>query len=422
MKVKRDYNFLHQAICLSACLILPFFSGSQDRKDHLQKDKLQIEAEISYTNKLLQETQKSKQNSLAKINILNKQIERRESLINVITGEVNTIQSEMQIQQQQIYDLSVDLEKMKKEYARMIYYAYKNLNAHNRLLFIFSASDFNQAFHRLMYYQQYSVYRRTQAELIRNARMRIAQKQHELELVRGEKLTLAQKKELEKARLTSERQEKDKAVKDLSKKEKQLLATLKEKQQAASRLRKEIEDLIASEVRRAAERARKAEKTDPGAKMETRKTDMLMTHQEMQLSNSFASNKGRLPWPSERGVITGSFGEHAHPVLKYVKVKNNGVDIATEQGSSVRSVFDGKVSRVMSFSNLHNVVIIRHGEYLTVYSNLAEVNVKDGQTVTARQVIGKVYTNSEDSKTEVHFEIWLGKTIQNPQEWLATTN
>ncbi len=422
MKVNRYHRIFISAIFLTAFFFDPLFSGSQNRKDHLQKDKLQLETEISYTSKLLKQTQQTKQTSLNKLNILNKQIERRESLINIITGEVTNIQSEMDIQQQQIGKMSDELTKMKDEYAKMIYYAYKNLNSHNRLLFVFSASDFNQAFRRLMYYQQYSVYRRTQAELIRNARMHITQKQRELELIKGEKLTLAQKKELEKLRLTKEREDKDKAVKELSKKEKQLLATLKEKQQAMAKLQKEIENMIASEVKKAAERARKVEKSNTGTKMETRKTNIMLTHGEVQLSNSFASNKGRLPWPSERGVITGSFGEHAHPVLKYVKVKNNGVDIATEKGSAVRAVFAGKVSRVMSFQNLHNVVIIRHGEYLTVYSNLAEVSVKDGQDVTTKQVIGRVYTNPDDAKTELHFEIWLGKTIQNPQEWLATAN
>jgi murein DD-endopeptidase MepM/ murein hydrolase activator NlpD len=156
--------------------------------------------------------------------------------------------------------------------------------------------------------------------------------------------------------------------------------------------------------------------------MKTVSTEILLTNDEQVLSSSFASNKGKLPWPSEHGVITGRFGEHPHPVLKYVKVKNNGIDISTEKGALVRTVFNGKVSRVMSFPNLNKVVIIRHGEYLTVYSNLEEVNVKDGQTVTTKQLIGKIHTNPEDSKTDLHFEIWLGKSTQDPQEWLSGAN
>ena len=146
---------------------------------------------------------------------------------------------------------------------------------------------------------------------------------------------------------------------------------------------------------------------------------MDFTPKEKELSSSFSANRGRLPWPCDRGFISGSFGEHAHPVLEHVKVKNNGIDIMTEQGSAVKTVFGGKVSRVMSLPGLNNIVIIRHGEYLTVYSNLGEVSVRDGQEVTVKQSIGKVHAGSGDQKSELHFELWRGKVIQNPEEWLA---
>jgi murein DD-endopeptidase MepM/ murein hydrolase activator NlpD len=146
---------------------------------------------------------------------------------------------------------------------------------------------------------------------------------------------------------------------------------------------------------------------------------MELTPRERELSSSFSSNRGRLPWPCERGFISSSFGEHKHPVLEYVKVKNNGIDIMTERGSLVKAVFNGRVSRVMSFNNLNKVVIIRHGDYLTVYSNLAEVSVRDGQEISAKQVIGRVFTSPDEQKGELHFEIWRGKVIQNPEDWLA---
>jgi septal ring factor EnvC (AmiA/AmiB activator) len=140
---------------------------------------------------------------------------------------------------------------------------------------------------------------------------------------------------------------------------------------------------------------------------------------EEQLSSSFAANRGKLPWPCERGFISERFGEHAHPVLKLIKVKNNGVDIMTEQGAQIRSVFGGRVSKVMSFQQLNKVVIIRHGEYLTVYSNLGEVTVREGDEVKAKQVIGKIQSGADDQRPELHFELWKGKTIQNPSLWLA---
>ena len=403
-------------------VLFPFLSFSQESKEKLQKTKKQLEEDIRYTTRLLEETHKTKQNSLNKVILLNRQIEKRQSLITAISGELNQIQLQIEFQRRHISTLTVELKKMKNEYARMIYYAYKNLNAYNRLLFIFSAEDFNQAYRRLLYYQQYSAYRRTQAELVRDAQITIDRRQKELEETRQQKLTLARSEESEKGYLTQEKEEKDKTVKQLSLKEKELESALREKQKTAEKLEQEIEKLIAAEIKAAAERAKRTNNRDAKTKMKTVSTEILLTNDEQVLSSSFASNKGKLPWPSEHGVITGRFGEHPHPVLKYVKVKNNGIDISTEKGASVRTVFSGKVSRVMSFPNLNKVVIIRHGEYLTVYSNLDEVNVKDGQTVTTKQLIGRIHTNPEDSKTDLHFEIWLGKTTQDPQDWLFGAN
>jgi murein hydrolase activator len=409
-------------IALILIFAAPLFPFAQVSKEKLQKTKKQLEDEIKYTNSLLEQTQKTKQTSLNQLNILNKQIEKRESLIETMNREIGEMEIGIAVQGIQIQKLNSELTKMKEEYAEMIYYAYKNLNAYNRLMFIFASKDFNQAFHRIKYYQQYSAYRRKQADIIESMQVEVTRQRRTLEESKGEKLTLVESKEKEKNRLTKEKQDKDKSVKELTQKEKQLMATLKQKQQAAEKLQREIEKLIAEEIAAAAKRAKTSVKNEAKPKMETTKTDIMLTPKEMELSSSFAANKGKLPWPSEKGIITGIFGEHPHPVLKYVKVRNNGIDISTVAGAGARAVFKGKVSRVMSFPNLNKVVIIRHGEYLTVYSNLETVIVKDGDEVATKQMIGTVHTNPEDSRTEVHFEIWLGKTIQNPQEWLAGTN
>jgi septal ring factor EnvC (AmiA/AmiB activator) len=412
-------------VCLLTGLLLlsfPGFSQSQNSRENLQKTKKQLEQEILYINTLLEQTQKSKQSSLSKLSLLTRQIEKRESLLRTITAEIDQIDEEIVKEAIQVRKLSEDIRKMKEEYARMIYFAYKNLNIYNRIMFIFAAKDFNQAFSRLRYYQQYSSYRRTQTELIRKSQTELTVKLKSLEETKTRKTTLALSKEKEKTRLMTEKEDKDKSVKELSKKEKQLVAKLKEKQQSALKLQIEIEKLIAREIRASAARATKTAKEENKPKPEISENEIMLTPVEKELSTSFASNKGKLPWPSAKGVITGTFGEHPHPVLKYVKVKNNGIDIATEEGADIRAVFSGKVSRVMSFPNLNNIVIIRHGEYLTVYSNLDKVTVKDGQTITTKQSIGKVTSSPDDAKTEYHFEIWKGKTIQDPQAWLAGTN
>ncbi|MCX6249528.1 MAG: peptidoglycan DD-metalloendopeptidase family protein [Bacteroidetes bacterium] len=406
-------------LLFSGLLILLFQSVTiaQTSKDKLQKTKKQLEEEIRFTNSLLDKTQKSKQNSLNRLLILNKQIEKRESLIETMNREVGQMDTEIDGQNRQIQKLTTELSKLKEEYARMIYFAYKNMNAYNRLMFIFSSRDFNQAFHRLKYYQQYSAYRRKQAELIQAMQAELSRQKKSLELNKGDKLLLVTRQGDEKNRLTKEKVEKDRSVKELSQKEKNLLATLKEKQQTADKLQREIEKVIADEIKTSVAKAKTTGISTTGTKNE-----MMLTPMEKELSSSFTANKGKLPWPLEKGVITGVFGEHPHPVLKYVKVKNNGIDISTEKGAGARCVFKGKVSRVISFPNMNKVVIIRHGEFLTVYSNLESVIVKDGQDVSTKQVIGLVHTNGEDSRTELHFEIWLGKNIQNPQDWLVGNN
>jgi septal ring factor EnvC (AmiA/AmiB activator) len=399
------------------------FPQSIKEKEKLQRTKQKLEEEIRYTTDLLEKTQKNKQTSLNKMKILAKQIKSREALINTINRELNDVQLTIAVDSIQIRRMSGQLQVLKSEYARMIYNAYRIMNGHSKLMFIFSARDFNQAYQRLKYYQQYAAYSRRQAERIESTQRAINIHRKNLEDVRSEKLTLIQSKQSEKQRLDREKTEKATAVKELSSQEKQLLATLKSKQQAAQRLENAIEKLIADDIRASEERMRKKEakekKTGIPPKAKDTPSAMDFTPKEKELSSSFSANRGRLPWPCDRGFISGSFGEHAHPVLEHVKVKNNGIDIMTEQGSAVKTVFGGKVSRVMSLPGLNNIVIIRHGEYLTVYSNLGEVSVRDGQEVTVKQSIGKVHAGSGDQKSELHFELWRGKVIQNPEEWLA---
>jgi septal ring factor EnvC (AmiA/AmiB activator) len=399
------------------------FSQSPKEKEKLQRTKQQLEEEIRYTSEMLEKTQQNKKTSLHKLQLLSKKIKSREALIDAINRELNDVQVMIAVENLQIDQMSKQIQALKLEYARMISYAYRTMNGYNKLMFIFSAKDFNQAFQRLKYYQQYASYRRRQAARIESTQSAINRQRRELEEIKNQKLSLVESQQLEKQKLDHEKTEKAKAVKEFSSKESQLLATLKTKQKAAQRLEYAIEKLIADEIRASEERLRKnsagENRSASTGKSAGTLTAIALTPREKELSSSFSANQGRLPWPVERGVISGSFGEHAHPVLEYVKVKNNGIDIMTENGSQVRTVFSGRVSRVMSFPNLNKVVIIRHGEYLSVYSNLGEVSVRDGQELTAKQPIGQVFTNPEDQKSELHFEIWRGKVIQNPENWLA---
>jgi murein hydrolase activator len=401
------------SLILLLLLLITSVAFSQKDRAKLEQDKKKVEQEIEYTNKLLEQTRQTKENSLNEVVILNRKIGKREELINTINNEVQLVEYQMTKAQDSIDLLENDLKALKDEYAKMIYYAYKNKNLYDRLIFIFASEDFNQAYQRLKYFQQYNEYRQKQALLIQIKQKRLEIKMEDLAAIRDQKNTLLTAEERQRQQLTTEREEKNKSVKTLSKKEKELQKTLKEKEAAARKLQQAIQDIIAEEIRLANERASKM-----GAPLQ--KTGLFaLTPEEKILSDDFQKNRGSLPWPLEQGIISSTFGEHPHPVLKNVTIRNNGIDMLTEEGAEARAIFGGVVTRVMNVPNNNNVVIIRHGEFLSVYSNLDQVYVKIGEKVAVKQKIGKIFTNRADSKTELHFEVWQSKTLLNPEEWLA---
>lgn len=386
---------------------------AQKNRAKLEEDKKKVEAEIEYTNQLLEQTRQNKQTSLNEVVILDKKIVQRERLIGTISQQIQIVDEQMNFAQDSINLLEKDLQNLKDEYAQMIYYSYRNMDLYDRLAFIFSADDFNQAYQRLKYYEFYNEYRKKQALLIQLKQKRLEIKLEELAAIRSEKNALLSSEERQRQQLTSEREEKNKSVKSLSKKEKELQKTLKEKEAAAKKLQAAIQDIIAEEIRLASERANKT-----GA-VSTKSGLFALTPEEKIISDNFMSNRGKLPWPVEQGIISSTFGEHPHPVLKNVKTRNNGIDLLTQPGMEARAIFSGVVTRVMNVPNNNNVVIIRHGEFLTVYSNLDQVYVKINEKVTTKQKIGTIFTNKTDAKTELHFEVWQSKTLLNPEEWLA---
>lgn len=404
----------YKAVLLLILIMLSSsYTFSQEDKEKLKEKKSQIEEEISYTNKLLNETKKSRQTSLNQLIILKKKIGQRQELINTMNLEIDNLEREITSDKKKIIKLSEDLETLKDEYAKMIYYAYLNRSSYKRLMFIFSSEDFNQAYQRLKYFQQYTSFRKNQAREIQNTQEKLNQKIALLEQQKINKESLLSEKAEENQILTKEKDEKNNTVVLLQNKEKDLKKDLREKEKAARKLQTAIEQIIAEEIRLAAERANKTGTST------SKLTSIALTPKEMELSNTFSSNQGKLPWPSERGIISGTFGEHAHPVLKGIKTKNNGIDILTNDGAMARTIYSGIVTSVMSIPNYNNVVIIRHGEYLSVYSNLEEVFVKRGDEVDIKENIGKVFTDTSKSKTELHFELWKGKTLLNPQLWLV---
>lgn len=411
-RIKMIHSFYFQYLLAFLLFLSLTISGhSQDKKSQLEAKKAKIEEEINYTNKLLSETKKNKQASLNQLVLLNKKISKRQELINAINGEISQIDAKINHTKDTISELTQTIKNLKEEYAKMIYYAQKNRSSYSRLMFIFSAENFNQAYQRLKYFQQYSSYRKNQVRVIKETQAILAEKVALLERQKSEKVSLKSMEESEKQKLSKEKNEQDKTVRQLTQKERELLKKLRENEKAAKKLQKAIEDLIAEEIRKAKETAKKT-----GTKP-TAENAFGLTPAEMKLSTTFSGNKGNLPWPTERGVISATFGEHPHPVLKGIKTKNNGIDITTSSGSTARAVFDGVVTSIMSLPSYNNVIIIKHGEFLTVYSNIGQVYVKKGDKVTTKQKLG-VIEPDDTGKTKLHFELWKGKVLQNPESWI----
>lgn len=348
-------------------VLMLFFTASQtsfaQNKNELEEKKKELQKEISLTNKLLNETKKNKELTLDEVLKLKSKISLRVELISAIDQEIRFVNKQINRNQEVILSLQKDLEKLKQEYAKMIYYAFKNKSTYNKIMFVFSSSSFNQAYKRLKYIQQYSEYRKKQGAAIVETQRELIAKIAELEKSKQEKSALLSLEQQEKQKLAVEQAEQETNVKKLQSKEQELRLDLNKKQEAERKLQKAIERIIEEEIRKAREAAAKANK---GSSTTTEsKTSFPMTPEALKLSNSFASNKGSLPWPVAEGIITDRFGQHPHPVLSGIIINNNGIDISTTKGAIARAIFDGEVSSVAIIPGGGKVVMIRHGEYLS---------------------------------------------------------
>ncbi len=417
---------------LSLIFILFIISAAafgQSKKD-LEKKKKQLQADIEYTSNLLDQTKNKKAVSLNQLVTLNKKISTREELITTFSGEMNSLDHQVGEAMNMINGLEKSLKNLKDEYAKLIYFAYKNQGSYNRLMFLFASKDFNQAYSRIKYLREYTAYRKKQKDMILATKKILEARIEELAGKRTDKQKLLTNENIEKSALDLDKGEQLVMLNTLQTKEKQLRDELKEKQKATDKLNQAIEDIIHREIE--AERARAAAAAAASASASSSVTPSITppsssesnsnfssTPEGRKLSDDFSANAGSLSWPVEQGVITETFGRHEHPVLHEVYTNNNGVNIATKQGSMARSVFDGTVTGIVVIPGSYKAIIVRHGDFLTVYSNLEEVNVKMGEAVKAKQTLGIIHTNDEDSKTELHFEVWRGTIKMDPSAWLA---
>ena len=395
-------------------------------KKELEAKKAKIQKEIEQTNNQLQQVSKNKNATKEQITALKKKIALRQSLITTINSEINEIGNEITNTSNEITNLETKLEQLKADYTKLILYADKNKNVYQRLMFVFAANDFNQAYQRIKIIQEFAEYRRTQAVEIISTKNQLNGKKTELQQQVDEKTQLKQSEVSNKTQLEKEKVNQAELLAQLSLKEKALKKALAQKQKTKQNLDRAIERLIAKEI----EKARKKTTTTTAAKTTTPKSgskttapkrvEISLTPEAEKLSNSFISNKGSLPWPVESGAISSSFGQHEHKDLKGVIINNNGVDILTRQNASARVLFNGVVSGIITLPGAGRAVIVRHGDFFTVYSNLESVSVSTGQNLSTKQSIGMVASSQESpGKGEIHLEIWRNSEKLNPQSWIA---
>ncbi len=369
-------------------------------KSQLRYQQRKIEQKINYTKKLLNETKSKKKASLNQLSLLDKQVKERKMLINSYGNEIKLIDNQIIFNRQNIKSLKESLKELKEEYADLIYQSYKSRSHFDQWMFLFASEDFYQAMRRMRYLKEYSAYRRQKAQQILNIEQKLKIEIESLEKQKEERLNLLINKENEAKKLENDKKQKQKTLTQLQQKEKDLKNKLKKQNDEWSKLNKEIQRLIEEEINRKDKNNKK----------------LPLSPAEVQLSNDFTANIGKLPWPTQRGRITSHFGKHKHPQL-HVIIDNKGVDFRCEQGAIIRAVFSGTVVKVLKLPQ-YKAVLIKHGKYYTVYNKMNDVFVKSGDKVSTKQKIGTVWTDKESGESVLHFELRNQINPQNPEKWL----
>lgn len=378
-------------LCL---LTLPV--AAQNVKE-LQKQQRELQQQLEETAQMLKQTKQNETATENKLNLLNNDIKTRKKLIRNIQGEINALNGEMGTLRQKRFTLQKELEACKEDYARLVRETHYADMQQSPLLFLLSAENFQQLIRRVQYMQQFAAYRKEQVKKIESLQSDIDIQNTLLEERKQNRSTALQSQKREQDKLTrDERKQKD-MLQSLKKKEKNLIAKQQEQQKKVDALNKQIEELIAKQVR----------------------TTTTLTKEQQLIAGGFEANQGRLPWPVEKGFISGYFGKHQHPVHEHVTINNKGIYLQTVAGANARAIYEGEVSSCAQI-NGNYAVIVQHGNYRTVYSPLKKIYVKQGDKVKAKQAIGEIVTDtSEDNKTELYFQIYKDRSIINPGLWLA---
>lgn len=451
------FTFTNRLLVIVLFLLTTAFTLSAQSVKELERLRKQTLQKLETTSKMLNETNQSKKTSLNKLNIISKNINERKTLIKNISSEISLMDAQIIKLNQEKTQLENKLGKLKSDYAKLVQEAHINRNLYAKIMFVLSANSFDQSYRRLRYLQEYSDYRKQQVREIEHVKTEIIHKNDSINTHKVTKVQVVKQKESEAQNLSKDEQKEKGFLTDLQKKEKKLREDQKIQQKKANDLNNKIERLIAEQIRKAEAKREAAEKrriaeekrksaeeprykaknnTKTSTKTEHKANNnstastsastssssasvSALTKEESLISGNFERNIGRLPWPTSNGFIRGHYGIQQHPVLKFITTNNKGIYIQTPAGSNARAVFEGVVTQRFVIPGSNNGVIIQHGNYRTVYANLTQIFVREGDHVSAKQAIGKIYTDDEDNKTELYFQIYNGRNVQNPESWIA---
>ncbi len=407
-----------------ALLLVAMASAQGDEQEKLERRKAQLQAEIREQEALLQQQNQKQKSVTTLIAQQTEKIKLREQLIRTTEKQARLLKDNMYLNQLEINRMHRELDTLRADYAEMIRKSYKTRSEQSRAMFLLSSQNFLQAYKRAQYLKQYAAYRKMQGEEIRQKAERLRALNATLDTQKNEKQNLLTEQETERQTLQKEKQEQEKLMNSIKKDKKRIAAEIKKKRSESAAIDRKIDKLIRDAItaanKKAAEANRKANPTVSAAKTEaTIKSNKIVLTPEAKLAaDNFRANKGKLPWPVERGTVYMPYGNSViHPEYQ-LPVKNSGVEIETDKGATARAVFGGTVYKVTDISPVNKLVIIQHGDYFTVYQNLSSVSVSQGEKVSTKQAVGRIRTNGDTGKTILKFMISQNTTYANPATWL----
>ena len=406
------------------CCTIQMYS-QQPTQEELEERKAKIQLEIQEKEQLLQSVKSKEKSVVTQLQIQKEKIGLKEKLIKTTEKQTKLLGNDIYINQIKINQLNLDLEQLRKDYTAMILKSYKSRSEQSRAMFLLSSENFLQAYKRAQYMKQYASYRKMQGQEIEGKTKQLVGYTNKIVVQKTEKEKLIAENENEKKELVKEKKEQEKIASQIQKQKGKIIAEIKKKQQETKKIDAQIQKLIretiaAANKKTAAAKAKANPKTTTAesTKAVESSAKIVLTSEGQLVANNFRANKGKLPWPVEKGVVSLPYGDQPHPVYRTLTVHNSGVEITTENGASARSVFGGEVTKVIKLSPLNIAVFIQHGDYFTVYQNLISVTVSVGDKVSTKQNIGKIRTNGDTGKTILKFLILQNTTYNNPASWL----